>query len=115
MEIELLREIFIPKQGSLSGDRLSFDQSYALNDFHFDGDPVYGDNRIAGIPIHVYEAQLLTKARLVSVPAQTSSVIFRVIQLMRRTRSLRIAMYCLVSVRDFDETTDSQSLSIAGP
>jgi iron complex outermembrane receptor protein len=59
VEIELLREIFIPKQGSLSGDRLSFDQSYTLNDFHFDGDPVYGDNRIAGIPIHVYEAQLL--------------------------------------------------------
>jgi iron complex outermembrane receptor protein len=59
VEIELLREIFIPKRGSLSGDRLSFDQSYTLNDFHFDGDPVYGDNRIAGIPIHVYEAQLL--------------------------------------------------------
>ena len=59
MEIELLQKIFIPKQGSLSGDRLSFDQSYTLNDFHFDRDPVYGDNRIAGIPIHVYEAQLL--------------------------------------------------------
>ena len=59
VEIELLREIFIPKQGSFSGDRLSFDQSYTLNDFHFDGDSVYGDNRIAGIPIHVYEAQLL--------------------------------------------------------
>jgi outer membrane receptor protein involved in Fe transport len=59
LEIELLQEIFIPKQGSLSGDRLSFDQSYTLNDFHFDRDPVYGDNRIAGIPIHVYEAQLL--------------------------------------------------------
>src|SRR6476659_4233250 len=59
VEIELLQEIFIPKRGSLSGDQLSFDQSYTLNDFHFDRDPVYGDNRIAGIPIHVYEAQLL--------------------------------------------------------
>ena len=42
-----------------AGDRLSFDQSYTLNDFHFDQNAVYGDNRIPGIPIHVYEAQLL--------------------------------------------------------
>jgi iron complex outermembrane receptor protein len=59
LEVELLREIFISKQRDRAGDRLSFDQSYTLNDFHFDRDPVYGDNRIAGIPIHVYEAQLL--------------------------------------------------------
>jgi len=64
VEIELLQEIFIPKRGSLSGDQLSFDQSYTLNDFHFDRDPVYGDNRIAGIPIHVYEAQLLYETPL---------------------------------------------------
>ena len=59
VEVELLREVLIPKHRDRSGDRLSFDQSYTLNDFHFDRDPVYGDNRIAGIPIHVYEAQLL--------------------------------------------------------
>ena len=46
-------------QGNRAGDRLSLDQSYTINDFHFDQNPVYGDNRIAGIPIHVYEAQLL--------------------------------------------------------
>ena len=39
--------------------RLSFDQSYTLNDFHLDQSAVYGDNRLPGIPIHVYEAQLL--------------------------------------------------------
>ena len=55
-----------------------------------------------------------TKARLVSMRVQTCSVTFRVIQSMRRTRSLRIVMRCLVSVRDFDGPTDSQSLSIAG-
>jgi iron complex outermembrane recepter protein len=55
-----------------------------------------------------------TKALLASMPGQTCSVISRVIQLMRRTRSLRIVMRCLVSVRDFDGPTDSQSLSIAG-
>jgi iron complex outermembrane recepter protein len=53
------REIFIPKAGNRAGDHLSLEQSYTLNDFQFDRDPVYGDNRIAGIPIHVYEAQLL--------------------------------------------------------
>jgi len=59
LEVELLREILVPKQPNRAGDRLSFDQSYTLNDFHFDQNSVYGDNRIAGIPIHVYEAQLL--------------------------------------------------------
>ena len=29
-------------------------QSYTLNDFHFKDDPAYGDNRIGGIPIHLY-------------------------------------------------------------
>jgi iron complex outermembrane recepter protein len=59
LEVELLREILVPKQPNRAGDRLSFDQSYTLNDFHFDQNSVYGDNRIAGIPNHVYEAQLL--------------------------------------------------------
>jgi iron complex outermembrane receptor protein len=59
LEIELLREILAPKQSNRAGDRLSFDQSYTLNDFHFDQNAVYGDNRLPGIPVHVYEAQLL--------------------------------------------------------
>jgi iron complex outermembrane receptor protein len=59
LEVELLREILLPQHGGRAGDRLSFDQSYALNDFHFDRDPIYADDRIAGIPIHIYEAQLL--------------------------------------------------------
>ena len=59
MEVELLDDILIAKQGNREGDRLSLDQSYTLNDFHFNRDPVYGDNRIAGIPIHVYQVQLL--------------------------------------------------------
>jgi len=59
LEFELLRDIFVPRQRNRAADRLSFDQSYTLNDFHFDQNPVYGDNRIAGIAIHVYEAQLL--------------------------------------------------------
>ena len=29
------------------------------NDFHFDGDPTFGDNQLAGIPEHYYRAELL--------------------------------------------------------
>jgi iron complex outermembrane receptor protein len=59
LEVELLRDILVPKQSNRAGDRLSLEQSYTLNDFHFDQNAVYGDNRLPGIPVHVYEAQLL--------------------------------------------------------
>jgi len=59
LEIELLRDVLVKKQSNRAGDRLSIDQSYTLNDFHFDQNAVYGDNRLPGIPVHVYEAQLL--------------------------------------------------------
>ena len=59
LEVELLRDILVPKQSNRPGDRLSLEQSYTFNDFHMDGNAVYGDNRLPGIPVHVYEAQLL--------------------------------------------------------
>jgi iron complex outermembrane receptor protein len=59
LEVELLRGIFVPKQSNGGGDRLSLEQTYTLNDFHMDQNAVYGDNRLPGIPVHVYEAQLL--------------------------------------------------------
>jgi len=59
LEVELLRDILVPKQSNRSGDRLSLEQSYTLNDFNMDGNAVYGDNRLPGIPVHVYEVQLL--------------------------------------------------------
>jgi iron complex outermembrane receptor protein len=59
LEVELLREILVPKQSNRAGDRLSLEQSYTLNEFHMDQNLVYGDNRLPGIPIRVYEAQLL--------------------------------------------------------
>jgi iron complex outermembrane receptor protein len=58
LELQLLDHLFFYKTENRPGDQLSFAQSYTFNDFHFDHDPVYGDNRIAGIPIHVYEAEL---------------------------------------------------------
>ncbi len=45
-----------------TGQRLSFNQTYTFNDFHFDHDPVYGNNRLAAIPLHVYEADLMYQA-----------------------------------------------------
>jgi iron complex outermembrane recepter protein len=45
-----------------NGQRLTLKQTYTLNDFHFDHDPVYGNNRLAAIPIHVYEADLTYEA-----------------------------------------------------
>jgi iron complex outermembrane receptor protein len=59
LEVELLQEILVPKQPNRAADRLSLEQSYTLNDFHMDQNAVYGDNRLPGIPIHVYEAELL--------------------------------------------------------
>jgi iron complex outermembrane receptor protein len=47
------------KVGDETGQSLKLNQTYTLNDFHFDHDPVYGNNRLAAIPIHVYEADLM--------------------------------------------------------
>jgi iron complex outermembrane recepter protein len=58
LEIELLNSLFTPHGKSGDTDRLTLSQTYTFNDFHFDGDPVYGNNRIAGIPIHFYQAEL---------------------------------------------------------
>src|SRR5690606_22161872 len=34
-------------------------QMYTFSDFKFDGDPVFGNNQLAGIPRHFYKAELL--------------------------------------------------------
>ena len=61
-EIELLDSLLVKKDREKAVDHVTLRQTYTLNDFHFDHDPVYGDNRIAGIPIHLYEADLLYEA-----------------------------------------------------
>lgn len=40
------------------GDRLVFEQVYTLNDFSFENDAAYGDNKLAGAPPHIYTAAL---------------------------------------------------------
>ncbi len=59
LEIELWHSLLAQKDNDRSADRLTCNQTYTLNDFHFDGDPVYGNNRIAGIPVHLYQAELM--------------------------------------------------------
>jgi iron complex outermembrane receptor protein len=59
LDVELLDSILSKANGDQPGDKLSLEQTYTLSDFHFSHDPVYGDNRIAGIPIHLYEAELM--------------------------------------------------------
>ena len=56
--VELLKSVFVKGKDGKPGDRLKLDQTYTLNDFHFENDPVYHDNRLGGIPIHLYEVEL---------------------------------------------------------
>jgi len=38
--------------------KLLLRQTYTYSDFHFDGDRLYGDNQIAGVPEHMYHVEL---------------------------------------------------------
>jgi iron complex outermembrane receptor protein len=40
-------------------DRLWLQAAYTLNDFRFDGDPVFGDNQLPGAPRHYLRAELV--------------------------------------------------------
>ncbi|MGD1088824.1 MAG: TonB-dependent receptor [Verrucomicrobiota bacterium] len=59
LEIRFLDSIFVKEDKTHFGDRLTLRQNYTLSDLHFDHDPTYGNNRIAGVPVNVYEAQLM--------------------------------------------------------
>jgi iron complex outermembrane receptor protein len=49
--------------GRSAASRLLLEQSYTLNDCHFADDAVYGRNRLAGIPVHLYRAELTYRHR----------------------------------------------------
>jgi iron complex outermembrane receptor protein len=59
LEIPLLDSIIVKEDKIHLGDRLTLRQNYTLSDLHFDHDPVYGNDRVAGVPVHDYEAQLM--------------------------------------------------------
>ncbi|WP_438481944.1 TonB-dependent receptor family protein [Oleiharenicola lentus] len=58
VEVGLEIELLAPGSENVRSSRLTLRQEYTLGDFRFDGDPVYGRNRIGGLPVHNYEADL---------------------------------------------------------
>lgn len=46
---------------SSSGDMLTIAAAYTYNDFFFDGDALYGGNRLPGVPTHYLRAEMLYK------------------------------------------------------
>ncbi len=53
LDVTLLRSVIA------SGDALLLRQAYTYGRFTFDGDPLYGDHQIPGLPEHVYRVELL--------------------------------------------------------
>lgn len=56
LDVDLL-DLFNPR-ADRPQDEISLDQEFTLSDLRFDHDPTYGNNRIAGIPVYVYQAHL---------------------------------------------------------
>jgi iron complex outermembrane receptor protein len=56
---EILHDLIAPK----AGDSLSLNQIWNFNDFHFQNDPQYGDNQIAGVPQHILRTEVSYKHR----------------------------------------------------
>lgn len=59
LDIEILNTRIDPENKRPYCGSLLLKQSYTLNDFHFDDNPTYRNNRIAGIPEHFYQADLV--------------------------------------------------------
>jgi iron complex outermembrane receptor protein len=62
LDTKLVEGIFVTPNAKREADRIVFNQTYTLNDYHFQDDPVNGNNREAGLPIHLYQAELLYEA-----------------------------------------------------
>jgi iron complex outermembrane recepter protein len=58
LSLDLLRALSLHCKKMDKKDQLVLRQCYTFNDFHFDGDPVYHNNRLGGLPVHVYHAGL---------------------------------------------------------
>lgn len=54
LDVRLLDDLF----AAAGGDSLTLRQAYTFSDFRFDGDAVYGDNKLPGAPRHFYRAEL---------------------------------------------------------
>jgi iron complex outermembrane recepter protein len=59
LEWRLFDSMFTQGNKTRAGDRLILRQDFTLTDAHFSHDPTFGNDRIAGIPIYDYQAQLM--------------------------------------------------------
>ncbi len=59
LTIRLLDSIIVKANKLHPGDSLTLRQDYTLSDLHFSDNPTYGNNQIAGVPEHVYQAELM--------------------------------------------------------
>jgi len=59
LQYKLLDSMFTPGNKTRAGDSLTLRQDFTLTDAHFSDDPTFGNDRIAGIPIYDYQAQLM--------------------------------------------------------
>ena len=58
LETKLAHNLLVRSPNSEKQDRLTAQQTFTWSDFHFAGDPVNGDNRIAGTPVYFYQAEV---------------------------------------------------------
>jgi iron complex outermembrane receptor protein len=54
VSVTILQNVFVAKD-----DRFVLRTMYTWNDFFFDNDNVFGDNRLAGIPEHIFRAEIM--------------------------------------------------------
>jgi iron complex outermembrane recepter protein len=59
LEYKLFDSMFMQGDKRHAGDRLTLRQDFTLTDAHFTHDPAFGNDRIAGVPIYVFQTQLM--------------------------------------------------------
>ena len=64
LQYKLFESIFTSGNKKNAGDSLTLRQDFTLTDAHFSDDPTFGNNRIAGIPVYDYQAQLMYESPL---------------------------------------------------
>jgi iron complex outermembrane receptor protein len=64
LQYKLFDSILSRANKTQPGDSLTFRQDFTLTDAHFSDDPTFGNDRIAGVPIYDYQAQLMYESPL---------------------------------------------------
>jgi iron complex outermembrane receptor protein len=59
LETRLFNGLIVKESNHHAADRLTLRQNYTLTDMTFNNAPDFGNNRVAGVPIHDYQIQLM--------------------------------------------------------